>query len=118
MAKKKPRLYKAKPVVPKKAEPPLSAMMKSGIKKIIKDAKGADKDAAAEWVEADQALKKKAGRQAKIDALQDERDALIVASYQRTLKVLASLHGGFFSAENVRLEDGLLVIKTKRAAIS
>ena len=69
------------------------------------------------WAEADQELRKEE-RQRKIDALQNERDALIVESFKRVLKCLASIHGGFFSAEEVRLTDGLRLIKVKMDAIS
>lgn len=42
--------------------PPLTALLAAGVKKIVKDAKVADKDAAAAWVDADEELKKEAAK--------------------------------------------------------
>lgn len=41
------------------------------------------------------------------DEIQDRRDKLIIGSYGRTLAQLASVHGGSFAAEKIRLSDEL-----------
>lgn len=57
------------------------------------------------------APKAKAAPKLSKDEIQDLRDKLIVASYSRTLAQLASVHGGSFAAENVRLADELLALE-------
>lgn len=51
----KPRIVKTMPL---RIEPPLTAILKAGIKKIVEKGRAEDKDAAAAWVDADQQLKK------------------------------------------------------------
>ena len=44
------------------------------------------------------------------DEVQDRRDKLIIESYGRTLRDLASINGGSFAAENIRLTDELAAL--------
>ena len=61
----KDKLVKNKPFRP---EPPLTAMLRAGIKKIIEKHKADDKDAAAAWVDADEQLKKEGKTKSKAKA--------------------------------------------------
>ncbi len=58
-----------------------------------------------------------AERQKKIDALQDKRDGIVIASYERTLHALAGALGGSYETESQQLKSELAPIEADLAAL-